>query len=48
VLLISADLDEIFTLADRVLVISDGKIVYETPAASADIGVIGRHMAGQG
>jgi simple sugar transport system ATP-binding protein len=48
VLLISADLDEIFTLADRVLVISEGKIVYETPAASADIGVIGRHMAGQG
>jgi simple sugar transport system ATP-binding protein len=46
VLLISADLDEIFTLSDRVLVISEGKIVYQTPAASADIGVIGRHMAG--
>ncbi len=48
VLLISADLDEIFTLSDRVLVISDGRIVHETPAASADIAVIGRHMAGQG
>ena len=47
VLLISADLDEIFTLSDRVLVISEGQIVYETPAASADIGIIGRHMAGQ-
>jgi ABC-type uncharacterized transport system ATPase subunit len=47
VLLVSADLDEIFTLADRVLVISEGKIVHETAAASADIGVIGRHMAGQ-
>ena len=47
VLLISADLDEIFTLSDRVLVISEGRIVYETPTATADIGVIGRHMAGQ-
>ncbi|HEX2657115.1 MAG TPA: ABC transporter ATP-binding protein [Polyangia bacterium] len=46
VLLISADLDEIFTLADRVLVISEGKIVHEATAANADIGVIGRHMAG--
>jgi len=46
VLLISADLDEIFTLADRVLVISEGKIVHEATAATADIGVIGRHMAG--
>ena len=46
VLLVSADLDEVFTLADRVLVISEGRIVYETPAASADIGVIGRHMTG--
>ncbi|MBC8132599.1 MAG: ABC transporter ATP-binding protein [Deltaproteobacteria bacterium] len=48
VLLISADLDEIFTLADRVLVISEGKIVHESPAATADIAVIGRHMAGHG
>ncbi len=46
VLLISADLDEIFTLADRVLVISEGKIVHEATAAEADIRVIGRHMAG--
>ena len=48
VLLISADLDEIFTLSDRVMVISEGKIVHETVIATADIGVIGRHMAGQG
>ena len=32
VLLISADLDEIFTLADRVLVISEGRAVHETPS----------------
>jgi len=44
--LISADLDEIFQLADRVMVISEGKIVHEVPAAQADIRTIGRHMAG--
>jgi simple sugar transport system ATP-binding protein len=46
VLLVSEDLDEILELADRVLVISDGKIVHETPIESADRQVIGRHMAG--
>jgi simple sugar transport system ATP-binding protein len=46
VLLVSEDLDEILELADRVLVISAGKIVYETPIDSADRQVIGRHMAG--
>jgi ABC-type uncharacterized transport system ATPase subunit len=46
VLLVSADLDEIFALADRLLVISEGKIVHETDASVADLGVIGRHMAG--
>jgi simple sugar transport system ATP-binding protein len=46
VLLISADLDEIFSLADRVLVISEGKVVHETPIGGADLAVIGRHMAG--
>ena len=46
VLLISADLDEIFALADRILVISDGAIVHETPTGDADIRIIGRHMAG--
>jgi simple sugar transport system ATP-binding protein len=46
VLLISEDLDEILELSDRVLVMSEGRIAYETPAATADIGEIGRHMAG--
>ncbi len=46
VLLVSADLDEIFALADRILVMSEGRIVYETEAASADLTVIGQHMAG--
>jgi len=46
VLLISADLDEIFALADRIVVMSDGRAVHETPIERADLGVIGRHMAG--
>ena len=45
-LLVSADLDEIFALSDRILVMSEGKIVYDTPAASAELAVIGQHMAG--
>jgi len=46
VLLVSEDLDEILELADRILVISSGKIVHETPIASAERQVIGRYMAG--
>jgi len=46
VLLVSEDLDEILELADRVLVISDGRIVHDTAIENADRQVIGRHMAG--
>ncbi len=46
VLLVSEDLDEILELADRVLVISDGRIVHEASIKEADRQVIGRHMAG--
>jgi ABC-type uncharacterized transport system ATPase subunit len=46
VLLISADLDEIFALSDRVVVMSEGKAVHEVAIADADLGAIGRHMAG--
>jgi len=48
VLLVSADLDEIFALSDRILVMSEGAIVHEAAAASADLQEIGRHMAGHG
>jgi ABC-type uncharacterized transport system ATPase subunit len=48
VLLVSADLEEIFALSDRILVMSEGKIVHETTAADADLGIIGQHMAGHG
>jgi ABC-type uncharacterized transport system ATPase subunit len=46
VLLISADLDEIFALADRIIVMSDGRAAHETPIETADLAVIGRTMAG--
>ncbi|PYE31400.1 nucleoside ABC transporter ATP-binding protein [Rhizobium sp. PP-WC-1G-195] len=46
VLLLSEDLDELLELSDRILVISEGRLVYETAARGADISVIGAHMAG--
>ena len=46
VLLVSEDLDELLELADRVVVIFNGKFIYEAPAATADLTKIGRHMAG--
>jgi simple sugar transport system ATP-binding protein len=46
VLLMSEDLDEIIELADRVLVMSEGRIAYDRPAAEADRAEIGHHMGG--
>lgn len=46
VLLISEDLDEILQLADRVAVVSEGRIVYECPVDTADRRVLGAQMAG--
>jgi simple sugar transport system ATP-binding protein len=46
VLLVSEDLDELLELADRVVVMHGGRLVYETPAAQADRTLVGRHMAG--
>jgi simple sugar transport system ATP-binding protein len=46
VLLISEDLDEVLELADRILVISQGRIVHETSNDKADRKVIGHYMAG--
>jgi simple sugar transport system ATP-binding protein len=46
VLLVSEDLDELLELADRVLVMSSGEIVYETGRAEADRQAIGIRMAG--
>jgi ABC-type multidrug transport system ATPase subunit len=36
VLLVTEDLDELFELADRIAIIFESKIVYETTLASAD------------
>ncbi len=46
VLLVSEDLDEILELADRIVVMRQGQVVYETPAAGADRQTIGAHMIG--
>ncbi len=46
VLLISEDLDEVLELADRILVISQGRIVHQTSNEQADRKVIGHYMAG--
>lgn len=48
ILLISEDLDEIMELSDRILVMSEGRVTFETPIASADLAEIGQHMAGGG
>lgn len=45
-LLVSADLDEILALSDRVLVLHRGRIVAEIDARGADAGTIGEYMTG--
>jgi simple sugar transport system ATP-binding protein len=46
VLLVSSELDEIMALADRVLVMSAGRIAGELPIAECSEPVLGRLMAG--
>jgi ABC-type uncharacterized transport system ATPase subunit len=46
VLLISEDLDEIYDLADRILVMFEGRIVLESTASPATRSAVGRAMAG--
>ena len=46
VLLVSEDLDELLELSDRIVVMSEGRIVYETSAAGAERHVLGAHMGG--
>jgi simple sugar transport system ATP-binding protein len=45
VLLISEDLDEIFELSDRIVVMFEGRLVYEIARAVADVHTVGRYMA---
>lgn len=46
ILLVSEDLDELFELADRIVVMFNGEFVYEAPTAEADLALVGRRMAG--
>ena len=46
VLLVSEDLDEILQLSDRIVVMFDGKLALQTDGKTADVGAIGRAMAG--
>ena len=45
-LLVSVELDEILALADRILVMYDGRIVGDVPRAAATEHAIGLMMAG--
>jgi simple sugar transport system ATP-binding protein len=47
VLLISEDLDELLELADRIAVMFEGRLVFETTRTQADVHEIGRHMIGR-
>jgi simple sugar transport system ATP-binding protein len=46
VLLVSLDLDEVLALADRVLVLFEGRVTAELPRADFDERLIGRRMLG--
>ena len=48
VLLVSEDLDELLHVADRIVVMSGGRLVHACAAAGADRHDIGRHMGGHG
>ena len=47
VLLISEDLDELLALSDRIVVMSEGRIVHDVLAASADRHELGAYMGGK-
>ena len=46
VLLVSEDLDELLELADRLVVMSEGRVVFETSAATAQREELGAYMGG--
>jgi general nucleoside transport system ATP-binding protein len=48
VLLVSEDLDELLALADRIVVMSEGRIVHDVPAAQATRQSLGAFMGGKG
>jgi simple sugar transport system ATP-binding protein len=48
VLLVSEDLDELMHLSDRIVVMSEGRIVFECDARGADRRTLGAYMGGHG
>ncbi len=48
VLLVSLELEEVLALADRILVIYEGRIVKELAAAEVTMELLGLHMTGGG
>ena len=46
ILLVSEDLDELLKLSDRILVMSEGNLVYETLTHQANLKTLGQKMAG--
>ncbi len=48
IVLVSADLNEILALSDRIAVLYHGRIVATTPAEAADVGQLGLWMTGSG
>jgi len=48
ILMVSEDLDELLHVADRIVVMSGGRLVHACAAAGADRHDIGRHMGGHG
>ena len=48
VLMVSEDLDELLHVADRIVVMSGGRLVHECAAAGADRHALGRFMGGHG
>jgi general nucleoside transport system ATP-binding protein len=48
VLLVSEDLDELLHLSDRIVVMSEGRIVFACEARGADRLTLGAHMGGHG
>ena len=47
VLLVSEDLDELLSLADRIVVMSEGRIVHDVAAGEADRRELGAFMGGK-
>jgi len=47
VLLVSEDLDELLLLADRIVVMSEGRVVFDVPARQADRRELGAFMGGK-